>query len=172
MADGLFQNGLLQSLAVQQLDPIQQMAREFSQKNAYYRRILGDSIIDNGIQQYGPQFFTLLEQQLSQNPNIALSVQGSSGNFIPAQNGMDVMNTPAALNARLGMEQNGVRGGVSTMLVRMPDGSVRPMPKAYDVGYNTNAFGGNIDIGGTVVPKDGQMPKTMYNIQARYNKQF
>lgn len=172
MADGLFQNGLLQSLATQQLDPIQQLAREFSQKDNYFRQLLGDDIVDRGMNQYGPQFFTLLEQQISQNPNLTASLQGTSGQLAPSQLGMPVMNMPTAFNARLGAEQDGLRGGVSTMLVKMPDGSFKQLPRTYDVGYNTDVLGGNLDIGGAVVPKDGQMPKTMYNIQARYNKKF
>jgi hypothetical protein len=169
---GLFQNGLLQSLATQQPDPIQQMAREFAQKNAYFRQVLGDDIIDQGMQQYGPQFFTLLEQQLSQNPNITAALQGNSGQFMPMQNGLGPMNNPAMLNARLGVESDNLRAGINNVVVRMPDGSLKQMPRAYDAGYNTNVLGGNLDVGGSVVPKDGQMPKTMYNLQARFNKKF
>jgi hypothetical protein len=167
---GLFQEAMMQNQ--QQVDPIQQMAREFSQKNQYFRQLLGDNIIDQGMQQYGPEFFTLLEQQISQNPNLTATLQGSTGQFMPMQNGMQSMNMPAMLNARLGADQEGLRGGVSTMLVQMPDGSYKQMPRMYDAGYNTNAMGGNIDIGANFVPKDGQMPKSMYNIQARYNKKF
>lgn len=167
---GLFQQAMMQNQ--QQVDPIQQMAREYAQKNQYFRQLLGDNIIDQGMQQYGPEFFTLLEQQISQNPDIALRLQGTSGQQMPTQLGLNPMNTPAMFNARLGAEQEGLRGGVSTMLVQMPDGSYKQMPRMYDAGYNTNAMGGNVDIGANFVPKEGQMPKSMYNIQARYNKKF
>ena len=167
---GLFQEAMMQNQP--QVDPVQQMAREFSQKNQYFRQLLGDNIIDQGMQQYGPEFFTLLEKQISQNPNLTATLQGSTGQFMPMQNGMQAMNMPAMLNARLGADQEGLRGGVSTMLVQMPDGSYKQMPRMYDAGYNTNAMGGNVDIGANFVPKDGQMPKSMYNIQARYNKKF
>lgn len=168
---GLFQTAMLQNTQ-QPVDPIQQLAREFVQKNNYFRQVLGDEIIDRGMAQYGPQFFTLLEQQFSQNPDIALRLQGTSGQQMPTQLGLDPMNMPAMLNARLGVEQDGLRGGASTMMVKMPDGSFKQMPRMYDVGYNTNALGGNVDIGANYIPKDGQMPKAMYNIQARYNKKF
>ena len=167
---GLFN---IPSLTQQQVDPIAQMAREFSQKDAYYRQVLGDQIIDQGLGAYGPQFFTLLEQQLSTNPNVSLAVQGKSGQFMPTQQtNLQAMNSPAMLNARLGVEQNGLRGGLNTVLVQMPDGSIKQMPRMYDVGYNTDVLGGNLDVGAGYVPKEGQMPKSMYNIQARYKKSF
>ena len=174
MAEGLFNNGLLQAvMQEQQPDIVSQLAKEYAQKNSYFRQVLGDDIIDRGMQQYGPQFFTLLEQQFSQNPEIALRLQGTSGQMMPTTPvGLDPIITPAMLNARLGIEQDGIRGGVSNMLVKMPDGSFKSMPRMYDVGYNTNVLGGNLDVGASYAPKDGQMPKPMYNIQARYNKKF
>jgi hypothetical protein len=173
MAEGLFNNGLLQAvMQEQQPDVVSQLAKEFAQKNAYFRQVLGDEIIDRGMQQYGPQFFTLLEQQLSQNPNIGVQLQGTSGQMMPVPLGAEPMISPTMLNARLGMEQDGLRGGVSNLLVKMPDGSFKSMPRMYDVGYNTNVLGGNLDVGAGYVPKDGQMPKSMYNINARYTKKF
>lgn len=164
---GLFQTSLLNT----NNDYISALAKEFAQKDAYYRQVLGDVIVDNGMATYGPQFFTLIEQQLSQNPNITASLQGNSGQ-LQNQLGVGPVNTPAMVNARLGIENNSLRGGVNMAVVRMPNGSYMQIPRTYDVGYNSNALGGNVDIGATYTPKTEQMPKAMYGVQARYTKQF
>jgi hypothetical protein len=173
MEEDLFNRGLLQSVTNEQ-DPnfVSQIAKEFAEKDSYFRQVLGDDIINQGMQQYGFDFFKLLDQQLIQNPNINLQVQGNSGQLAPSQLGLNQMSSPAMVNARLGIEQDGLRAGVNNVLVQMPDGSIKSMPKMYDAGYNTNLLGGVLDIGAGYVPKDEKIPKSMYNINARYTKKF
>lgn len=166
---GLFQSALVKGMNPQN-DISLQLAQEYKTKDSYYRNLLGNDFVEEGLRDYGPQFFTLVEQELQKNPNIVASLHGSSGNFILPQNGLAAGVTPVALNARLGIEQNGLRGGVSTGIAKTPS-SYMQMPTMYDVGYNTNLFGGNLDIGAGYSPKTNISP-TSYNIQAMYKKQF
>jgi len=146
-------------------------ARQLLEKSNYYRQILGDDFVSRGFQQLGPQFFSILDAEISRNPNIVANIAATSGIRQPFDNGMEQV-IPSMANARLGTEIGNFRGGVSIPFVQGQDMTYRRMPEMYDVGYNTGLFGGNLDISGGVIPKQGYMPDTMYNIMARYTKKF
>jgi hypothetical protein len=150
---------------------IDQNTRDLLAKSTFYRQVFGDEFVSNGFQQLGSQFFTLLDAQLSKNPDILANISATSGMYKPFDNGLEV-KTQGLANARLGAEANNFRAGVSVPFVQGQDMTYRRMPAMYDVGYNTGLFGGNLDISGGIVPKEGNMPNTMYNIMARYTKKF
>jgi hypothetical protein len=146
-------------------------ARQLLEKSNYYRQILGDEFVSRGFQQLGPQFFSILDAEISRNPNILANVSATSGIRQPFDNGMEQV-MPGMANARLGTEVGNFRAGVSVPFVQGQDTTYRRMPTTYDVGYNTGLFGGNLNVSGAVTPKEGYMPQSMYNIMARYTKQF
>ena len=146
-------------------------ARQLLEKSNYYRQILGDEFVSRGFQQLGPQFFSILDAEISRNPNILANLSATSGQRSPnSQYGE--FDMPGMANARLGAEAGNFRAGVSVPFVQGQDTTYRRMPASYDVGYNTGLFGGNLDLTAGVTPKEGYMPQTMYNIMARYNKSF
>jgi hypothetical protein len=146
-------------------------ARQLMEKSNYYRQILGDDFVSRGFQQLGPQFFTILDTEISRNPNILANLSASSGmrspNFKYGEPDM-----PGMANARVGTNIDNFRAGVSVPFIQGQDTTYRRMPATYDVGYNTGLFGGNLDVSGGVTPKEGYMPQTMYNLIARYTKKF
>lgn len=146
-------------------------ARQLMEKSNYYRQILGDDFVSRGFQQLGPQFFSILDAEISRNPEILANISATSGVRQPFNNGMEQV-IPGLVNARLGTEAGNFRAGVSVPFVQGQDMTYRRMPEMYDVGYKTGLFGGNLDISGGVSPKQGSMPDTMYNIMARYTKKF
>lgn len=146
-------------------------ARQLMEKSNYYRQILGDDFVSRGFQQLGPQFFSILDAEISRNPDILANISATSGVRQPFNNGMEQV-IPGLVNARLGTEAGNFRAGVSVPFVQGQDMTYRRMPEMYDVGYKTGLFGGNLDISGGVAPKQGNMPDTMYNIMARYTKKF
>ena len=150
---------------------LNETAKDLLAKSNTYRQLFGDEFVSQGFQQLGPQFFTLLDAELSRNPNILANISATSGMYNP-----DVFAPQAAMpgmaNARLGTELNNFRAGVSVPFVQGPDTTYRRMPMTYDVGYNTGLFGGNLDLSAGITPKEGYMPQTAYNIMARYNKTF
>ena len=145
--------------------------RQLMEKSNYYRQILGDDFVSRGFQQLGPQFFSILDAEISRNPDILANISATSGVRQPFNNGMEQV-IPGLVNARLGTEAGNFRAGVSVPFVQGYDTKYRQAPTMYDVGYNTGLFGGNLDVSGGVVPKQGYMPDTMYNIMARYTKKF
>lgn len=150
---------------------LNETAKELLQKSNAYRQLFGDEFVSQGFQQLGPQFFTLLDAELSRNPNIMANISATSGMYNP-----DIMaqeaKMPGMVNARLGTELGNFRAGASVPFVQGMDTTYRRMPATYDVGYNTGLFGGNLDLSAGVTPKEGYMPQTMYNVMARYTKEF
>ena len=146
-------------------------ARQLLEKSNYYRQVLGDEFVSRGFQQLGPQFFSILDAEISRNPNILANIAATSGVRQPFDNGMEQV-IPGMANLRLGTEAGNFRAGASVPFVQGRDMTYRRAPAMYDVGYNTGLFGGNLDISGAVSPKEGYMPETMYNIMARYTKKF
>ena len=147
-------------------------AKELLAKSDFYRQLLGDAFVSQGFQQMGPQFFSILDAEISRNPNILANISATSGQYIPvSQTGLETPTTGMA-NARIGTEIGNFRAGASVPFIQGQDNVYRRMPAMYDAGYNTGLFGGNLDISGSVMPKEGYMPETMYNIMARYTKQF
>ena len=146
-------------------------ARQLLEKSNYYRQVLGDEFVSRGFQELGPQFFSILDAEISRNPNILANIAATSGIRQPFDNGMEQV-IPGLVNARLGTEAGNFRAGASVPFVQGRDATYRRGPAMYDVGYNTGLFGGNLDISGGVSPKEGYMPETMYNIMARYTKKF
>ena len=146
-------------------------ATDLLEKSNYYRQVLGDAFVSRGFQQLGPQFFTILDAELSRNPNLLASIAATSGLQQPFDNGME-QAMPGMVDARLGTEIGNFRAGTSMPFVQGRDTTYRRGPAMYDVGYTTGLFGGNFDISGKLVPKEGTMPESMYNIMARYTKKF
>jgi hypothetical protein len=146
-------------------------AKDLLNKSNFYRQYFGDDFISNGFQQMGPKFFSILDAEVSRNPDILANISATSGMYKP-----DIYNPqstmPGMVNARLGTEAGNFRAGVSVPFVQGMDQTYRRMPTTYDVGYNTGLFGGNLDVTGGITPKEGMMPQSMYNIMARYTKQF
>lgn len=146
-------------------------AKQLMEKSNYYRQVLGDEFVSRGFQQLGPQFFSILDAEISRNPNILANIAATSGVRQPFDNGLEQV-IPGLVNARLGTEVGNFRAGASVPFIQGPDTTYRRGPAMYDVGYKTGLFGGNFDISGAVSPKEGYMPETMYNIMARYTKKF
>ena len=138
-------------------------------RQQYYKSILGDS----SQQRMNPQMLTLVDRQISDDPRIRATFMSPQARFVE---GMGYQTPPPSLMGRLGLESDAlggqVRAGAQTMAVQFPDGTVRIMPRTFDVGYRTPFMGGSLDVGGSVTPKEGLMPETMYNLQARYRKTF
>ena len=182
MADenNYFNMNALRSLATDETDErslYNQMAKEQLGQTQFFRRLLGDDVFNQGVAQYGEKpFFKLLESRIGKNPEMVASLMGNSGQFMQAQNGMGPMASKGMFMGRAGVEgelgDGRYRAGASLPVVQMPDGSYKSMPKTFDVGYSTPAFGGELNVGGAITPKDQMMKDAMYNLQARFNKRF
>jgi hypothetical protein len=146
-------------------------AKDLLTKSNFYRQYFGDDFVSSGFRQMGPQFFSLLDAEVSRNPNILANISATSGMYKPDLMGQEP-RMPGMVNARLGTEAGNFRAGASVPFVQGMDQAYRRMPTTYDVGYNTGLFGGNLDITGGITPKEGMMPRSMYNIMARYSKTF
>jgi hypothetical protein len=150
---------------------LNESTKDLLDKSNFYRQYFGNDFVSQGFNALGPQFFTLLDAEISRNPNILASLAATSGVYKPFEDGLE-MRTQGLANARLGAEINNFRAGASLPFVQGQDMTYRRMPATYDVGYNTGLFGGNLDISGALTPKEGPMPQSMYNIMARYTKKF
>lgn len=154
-----------------------QLAKEQRNKTAFYRDLLGNDVFANGIAQYGEKpFFKMLDAKFGGNPAFTAKLMGSSGEFMPMQNGMGPMTSKGQFMPRVGVEGTSddgrYRAGATMPVMQMPDGSYKSMPKTFDVGYNTPMLGGELDVGAAVTPRDQMMKEAMYNLQARYNRRF
>lgn len=182
MADknNYFNMNALRSLATNETDErslYNQMAKEQLGQTQFYRRLLGDDVFNQGVAQYGERpFFKLLESRIGKNPEMVASLMGNSGQFMPDQNGMGPMASRGMLMPRFGVEgsagQGAYRAGVSLPMAQMQGDAYKSLPKTFDVGYSTPAFGGELNVGGAITPKNQMMKEAMYNLQARFNKRF
>jgi hypothetical protein len=112
----------------------------------------------------------LMELEMRRDPRIAMMLMGNSGNLMRDRTLGEVSGvSPAMLMARLGLENNGARAGVSGMAVKTPMG-IKTMPGAVDVGYSAPLMGGNVDVGGYYGLAPSPMPN--YGVNLRYSKEF
>ena len=181
MADenNYFNMNALRSLASNETDErslINQMAKEQLGQTQFYRRLLGDDVFNQGIAQYGERpFFKLLDAKFGNNPALVASLMGTSGQFM-RQEGLDPMTSKGMLMPRVGVEgaagQGTYRAGMSLPMAQMQSSAYKSLPKSFDVGYTTPVFGGELDLGAAITPKDQMMREAAYNLQARFNKRF
>ena len=117
------------------------------------------------------EFAPLMEIEMRKDPRIAMMLMGNSGNLIKEKSGLGFSEgmSPAMLMARLGLEHNGARAGVSGMAMKLPN-EIKTMPGAADVGYSTPLMGGNLDVNGYygLAPS----PSPNYGMNLKYNKSF
>jgi len=112
----------------------------------------------------------LLEYELRRDPRIALMLLGNSGGLMRDRTLGEVSGiTPEMLMARLGLEQNGARAGISGMAFKTPR-NIKTMPGQADVGYSTPMLGGNLDVSGYYGLAPSPTPN--YGVNVRYNKEF
>jgi hypothetical protein len=139
-------------------------------KQRYLQAILGDVMPVGSQQRAAMPFF---DRQTSSNPSLNARFSSPTAQFVE---GIGYETPPPSVQGRLGVEGDmfggQLRAGAQTMAVRMPDGTIRIMPRNFDVGYKMPLMGGQLDVGGNVMPKEGFMPQTMYGLQARFNKKF
>ena len=139
-------------------------------KQRYLQAILGNVAPVGSQQRAAMPFF---DRQTSSDPNFSARFSAPTAQFVE---GIGFETPPPSVQGRLGIEGdvfNGqLRAGAQTMAVQMPDGTIRMMPRNFDIGYKTPLMGGQLDVGGNVTPKEGFMPQTMYGVQARFSKKF
>jgi hypothetical protein len=144
---------------------------ELLAQQEYYRSILGDNLPQNS--RSPMPFFNVGEGRISENPRINLALMSPQAQNVE---GLGWQTPPPSFGGRVSTEgdlgEGRYRAGVQTMAVQFPDGTVRMMPRNFDVGYTTPLMGGTLDIGGNVMPKDNGLPQTQWGANLKYSKNF
>jgi hypothetical protein len=139
-------------------------------KQRYLQAILGNVNPAGSEQRATMPFF---DSQTTSDPRFSARFSSPMAQFVE---GMGYQTPPPSVQGRLGVEGDvfggQLRAGAQTMAVQFPDGTIRMMPRSFDAGYRTPFMGGELDVGGNIMPKEGFMPQTMYGVQARFNKKF
>jgi hypothetical protein len=146
-------------------------AKEMLAQQEYYRSVLGDNMPQNS---RGPMpFFSLGQGRISDNPAINLELMSPRAQYVE---GMGFQTPPPSFGGRIGTEgdlgDGQFRAGVQTMAVQFPDGTVRMMPRNFDLGYKMPLMGGTLNVGGNVMPKDSGLPQTQFGANVNYSKKF
>ena len=159
-----------------ELAPISLNALRASRQGFDYNDLVRDQLtkraIYSGLGTMGPgvPMQELLAYEMRRDPRIALMLLGNSGNLVRDRTLGEVAGvSPAMLMARLGLEHNGARAGVSGVAVKTPMG-IKTMPGQADVGYSTPMLGGNLDVNGYYGLAPSPIPN--YGVNVRYAREF